>query len=149
MSITVVARSAAALCVALVCAVAAIAQIPTVPSAPAFQVAEVRGLEDAPASAESGFESGHAGPRFAGTTRAVDVPFDPQVVIGTDGDAPQVVEAADVDGDGDQDVLAASNSDSEVFWYEGTYSEYAADYHRRKGVAVDQPHRIRYKKLVH
>jgi ATPase subunit of ABC transporter with duplicated ATPase domains len=45
--------------------------------------------------------------------------------------------------------MLAFEGDSEVFWYEGTYSDYAADYHRRKGVAVDQPHRIRYKKLVH
>jgi ATP-binding cassette ChvD family protein len=45
--------------------------------------------------------------------------------------------------------MLAFEGDSEVFWYEGSYSEYAADYHRRKGVAVDQPHRIRYKKLVH
>ena len=39
--------------------------------------------------------------------------------------------------------------DSEAYWFEGNYQEYAADYKRRKGVAVDQPHRIRYKKLVH
>ncbi|HEX9894889.1 MAG TPA: energy-dependent translational throttle protein EttA, partial [Gemmatimonadales bacterium] len=45
--------------------------------------------------------------------------------------------------------MLAFEGDSEVYWYEGTYSDYAADYHRRKGVAVDQPHRIRYKKLVH
>jgi ATP-binding cassette ChvD family protein len=45
--------------------------------------------------------------------------------------------------------ILAFEGDSEVFWFEGTYSEYAADYHRRKGVAVDQPHRIRFKKLVH
>ncbi len=45
--------------------------------------------------------------------------------------------------------ILAFEGDSEVFWYEGTYSEYAADYHRRRGVAVDRPHRIRYKKLVH
>ena len=45
--------------------------------------------------------------------------------------------------------MLAFEGDSEVYWYEGTYSDYATDYHRRKGVAVDQPHRIRYKKLVH
>jgi ATP-binding cassette ChvD family protein len=45
--------------------------------------------------------------------------------------------------------MLAFEGDSEVTWYEGTYSEYAADYHKRKGVSVDQPHRIRYKKLVH
>jgi energy-dependent translational throttle protein EttA len=45
--------------------------------------------------------------------------------------------------------ILAFESNSEVTWYEGNYQEYAADYRRRKGTAVDQPHRIRYKKLVH
>ena len=45
--------------------------------------------------------------------------------------------------------ILAFEGDSEVVWYEGNYADYAADYHRRKGASVDQPHRIRYKKLVH
>ncbi len=45
--------------------------------------------------------------------------------------------------------ILAFEGDSEVVWYEGNYQEYAADYHRRKGASVDQPHRIKYKKLVH
>ncbi|HEV8356204.1 MAG TPA: energy-dependent translational throttle protein EttA, partial [Gemmatimonadales bacterium] len=45
--------------------------------------------------------------------------------------------------------ILAFEGDSEAYWFEGNYQEYAADYHRRKGVAVDQPHRLRYKKLVH
>ena len=45
--------------------------------------------------------------------------------------------------------ILAFEGDSEVVWYEGNYAEYSADYHRRKGASVDQPHRIRYKKLVH
>jgi ATP-binding cassette ChvD family protein len=45
--------------------------------------------------------------------------------------------------------ILAFEGDSEVFWFEGNYQEYAADYRRRKGVSVDQPHRIKYKKLVH
>ncbi|HEX9166895.1 MAG TPA: energy-dependent translational throttle protein EttA [Gemmatimonadales bacterium] len=45
--------------------------------------------------------------------------------------------------------ILAFEGDSEAFWFEGNYQEYAADYRRRKGVAVDQPHRIKYKKLVH
>ena len=45
--------------------------------------------------------------------------------------------------------ILAFEGNSEVVWYEGNYQEYAADYHKRKGAAVDQPHRIRYKKLVH
>ncbi|NOT07672.1 MAG: energy-dependent translational throttle protein EttA [Gemmatimonadales bacterium] len=45
--------------------------------------------------------------------------------------------------------ILAFEGDSEAYWFEGNYQEYAADYKRRKGMAVDQPHRIRYKKLVH
>jgi energy-dependent translational throttle protein EttA len=45
--------------------------------------------------------------------------------------------------------ILAFEGNSEVAWYEGNYQEYAADYHKRKGASVDQPHRIRYKKLVH
>jgi ATP-binding cassette ChvD family protein len=45
--------------------------------------------------------------------------------------------------------ILAFEGNSEVVWFEGNYQEYAADYHRRKGSAVDQPHRIRFKKLVH
>ncbi len=45
--------------------------------------------------------------------------------------------------------ILAFEGDSEVFWFEGNYQDYAADYKRRKGAAVDQPHRIKYKKLIH
>ena len=45
--------------------------------------------------------------------------------------------------------ILAFEGNSEVVWYEGNYAEYAADLKRRKGVDADQPHRIRYKKLVH
>ncbi|MFL5532159.1 MAG: energy-dependent translational throttle protein EttA [Gemmatimonadales bacterium] len=45
--------------------------------------------------------------------------------------------------------IVAFEGNSEVVWFEGNYQDYAADYHRRKGASVDQPHRIRYKKLVH
>jgi sulfate-transporting ATPase len=45
--------------------------------------------------------------------------------------------------------ILAFEGNSEVVWYEGNYQEYAADYHKRKGASVDQPHRIRFKKLVH
>jgi energy-dependent translational throttle protein EttA len=45
--------------------------------------------------------------------------------------------------------ILAFEGNSEMMWYEGNYQEYAADYKRRKGVSADQPHRIRYKKLVH
>jgi ATPase subunit of ABC transporter with duplicated ATPase domains len=45
--------------------------------------------------------------------------------------------------------ILAFEGDSEVVWFEGNYQDYSADYHRRKGAAVDQPHRIKYKKLTH
>ena len=44
--------------------------------------------------------------------------------------------------------ILAFEGDSEVVWFEGNYADYSADYHRRKGSAVDQPHRIKYKPLV-
>jgi sulfate-transporting ATPase len=45
--------------------------------------------------------------------------------------------------------ILAFEGDGEVVWYEGDYQGYAADFKRRKGAAADQPHRIRYKKLLH
>jgi ATPase subunit of ABC transporter with duplicated ATPase domains len=45
--------------------------------------------------------------------------------------------------------ILAFEGDSEAYWFEGNYQDYAADLKRRKGVAADQPHRIRYRKLVH
>jgi sulfate-transporting ATPase len=45
--------------------------------------------------------------------------------------------------------MLAFEGDSEVVWFEGNYQDYAADLKRRKGVDAGQPHRIRYKKLVH
>jgi ATP-binding cassette ChvD family protein len=45
--------------------------------------------------------------------------------------------------------ILAFEGDSEVVWFEGNYQDYAADYRKRKGVAVDQPHRIKYRKLTH
>jgi ATPase subunit of ABC transporter with duplicated ATPase domains len=44
--------------------------------------------------------------------------------------------------------ILAFEGNSEVVWFEGNYQEYAADFKRRKGVSADQPHRLRYKKLV-
>ncbi len=45
--------------------------------------------------------------------------------------------------------ILAFEGDGEVYWYEGDYQGYAADFKRRKGAAADQPHRIKYKRLVH
>ncbi len=44
--------------------------------------------------------------------------------------------------------ILAFEGDSETVWFEGNYQDYVADLKRRKGVAADQPHRIRFKKLV-
>ncbi len=45
--------------------------------------------------------------------------------------------------------ILAFEGDSQAYWFEGNYQDYAADFKRRTGQGVDQPHRIRYKKLVH
>jgi sulfate-transporting ATPase len=45
--------------------------------------------------------------------------------------------------------ILAFEGDGEVSWYEGDYQGYAADYRRRRGALAEQPHRLRYKKLVH
>ncbi|MGD0483852.1 MAG: energy-dependent translational throttle protein EttA [Gemmatimonadales bacterium] len=44
--------------------------------------------------------------------------------------------------------ILAFESDGQTMFYEGNYQDYAADYHRRKGAEADQPHRIKYRKLV-
>ena len=44
--------------------------------------------------------------------------------------------------------MLAFEGDSEVVWFEGNYQAYREDLRRRKGVDADQPHRIKYKKLV-
>ena len=44
--------------------------------------------------------------------------------------------------------VLAFEGDSEVRWFEGNFSDYEVDRHKRLGVDADQPHRIRYKPLV-
>ncbi|HMC38773.1 MAG TPA: energy-dependent translational throttle protein EttA [Acidimicrobiales bacterium] len=44
--------------------------------------------------------------------------------------------------------VLAFEGDSEVRWWEGNFSDYEADRHKRLGVSADQPHRIKYKPLV-
>ena len=46
--------------------------------------------------------------------------FGPQQVISTSAFGPWTVHAADVDGDGDIDVLSASRDDDKIAWYENT-----------------------------
>ncbi len=45
--------------------------------------------------------------------------------------------------------ILAFEGDSKVVWFEGNYQDYEADRKRRLGAEADQPHRIRYRKLVH
>ncbi len=45
--------------------------------------------------------------------------------------------------------ILAFEGDSKVVWFEGNYADYEADRKRRLGEDAEQPHRIKYKKLVH
>ena len=49
--------------------------------------------------------------------------------------------------DGALDVLPAVQDPARL-WFEGNYGAYIEDLKRRKGPDADQPHRIKYKKLV-
>jgi energy-dependent translational throttle protein EttA len=44
--------------------------------------------------------------------------------------------------------VLAFEGESQVRWFEGNFSDYEADRHKRLGAEADQPHRIRYKPLV-
>ncbi len=44
--------------------------------------------------------------------------------------------------------ILAFEGNSEVVWFEGNYRAYAEDFHKRKGVDAERPHRIAYKRLV-
>jgi ATP-binding cassette ChvD family protein len=45
--------------------------------------------------------------------------------------------------------ILAFEGDSRVVWFNGNFSSYLEDLHRRKGKDADQPHRIKYRKLGH
>jgi len=45
--------------------------------------------------------------------------------------------------------MLAFEGDSQVVWFEGNYQDYEANRHERLGVEADQPHRIKYRKLIH
>ena len=45
--------------------------------------------------------------------------------------------------------ILAFEGDSNAVWFEGNYADYIADKERRLGAEAVQPHRIKYKKLVH
>ncbi|HET9072407.1 MAG TPA: energy-dependent translational throttle protein EttA [Acidimicrobiales bacterium] len=44
--------------------------------------------------------------------------------------------------------VLAFEGESQVVWFEGNFSDYEVDRHKRLGRDADQPHRIRYKPLV-
>jgi ATP-binding cassette ChvD family protein len=44
--------------------------------------------------------------------------------------------------------ILAFEGDSSTFWFEGNFSEYEEDKHRRLGSDADQPHRIKYRHLT-
>jgi len=44
--------------------------------------------------------------------------------------------------------ILAFEGDSQVVWFEGNYQDYEADRKRRIGAEADQPHRIKYRKLI-
>ena len=44
--------------------------------------------------------------------------------------------------------ILAFEGDSNVVWFDGNYSDYEADRKKRLGIAADQPHRIKYRKLA-
>jgi ATP-binding cassette ChvD family protein len=44
--------------------------------------------------------------------------------------------------------MLAFEGDSQVVWFEGNYQDYEKNRHERLGAEADQPHRIKYRKLV-
>ena len=44
--------------------------------------------------------------------------------------------------------ILAFEGESKVFWYDGNYTEYEENRKKRLGITADQPHRIKYKKLM-
>ena len=45
--------------------------------------------------------------------------------------------------------MLAFEDEAKVVWFEGNYQDYEKNRHERLGADADQPHRLRYKKLVH
>jgi energy-dependent translational throttle protein EttA len=44
--------------------------------------------------------------------------------------------------------ILAFEGDSQIVFFDGNYSEYDADRKKRLGMAADQPHRIKYRRLT-
>ena len=45
--------------------------------------------------------------------------------------------------------ILAFEGDSQVVWFEGNYQDYEVDRRRRMGAQAEQPHRIKYRRLIH
>ena len=43
--------------------------------------------------------------------------------------------------------ILAFEDDSRITWFEGNYTDYEADRHRRLGAEADQPHRLKYRRI--
>jgi len=65
-------------------------------------------------------------------SRVRTAPFGPQQVITTAADGAGSVFAADLDRDGDPDVLSASNDDDTIAWYENRLDEQGLDFGRQQ-----------------
>jgi ATPase subunit of ABC transporter with duplicated ATPase domains len=44
--------------------------------------------------------------------------------------------------------ILAFEDDGEVRWFEGNFQDYHADLRKRKGADADQPHRLKYRRLI-
>ena len=89
-------------------------------TAPAYAVTVSDGaLTDGPSAASITYTNVNEAPNF----HAAGVPTFTSHDIAIDADAANSVTTADVDGDGDVDVLSASYNDDRIVWYENDGSE--------------------------
>ncbi len=80
---------------------------------------------------------------LCGPVRAAEVPFGPQQILSaSDVNRPASVFAADVDGDGDIDVLIASQGDNKIAWYENTDGKGTFGDQQVISTAADRPQSV-------